>query len=136
SAPPISTYYGGRSLHTRSHGETFFSVLQLKFQRNGLFLLDEPEAALSPQRQLAFLILIHDTLQRYKDAQFIISTHSPVLLGYPEAQIISFDDDPVREITYEDTAPLQIVRRFVNERESFLEELFTDTPSLFQPEEK
>jgi predicted ATPase len=59
-APPISAYYGGRSLHTRSHGETFFTLLDLKFRRNGLFLLDEPEAALSPQRQLSFLVLIHD----------------------------------------------------------------------------
>jgi hypothetical protein len=76
--PPISLFYGGKSLHPRSHGETFFTVLELKFQRNGLFLLDEPEAALSPQRQLSFLVLIHDVLQKYKDAQFIISTHSPV----------------------------------------------------------
>jgi len=71
--PPISAFYGGRSLHTRSHGETFFTVLDLKFRRNGLFLLDEPEAALSPQRQLSFLVLIHDVLHEFKDAQFIIS---------------------------------------------------------------
>ena len=83
-APPISAYYGGRSLHTRSHGETFFTLLDLKFRRNGLFLLDEPEAALSPQRQLSFLVLIHDVLQKYNDAQFIICTHSPIILGYPE----------------------------------------------------
>jgi predicted ATPase len=89
---PINAFYGGRSLHTRSHGETFFKLLELKFQRNGLFLLDEPEAALSPQRQLAFLVLLHDVLKKHKDAQFIISTHSPVLLGYPKAQIVSFDE--------------------------------------------
>jgi predicted ATPase len=124
--------YGGQSLHARSHGETFFTILEHKFTRNGLFLLDEPEAALSPQRQLSFLILIHDTLRRYKDAQFIISTHSPVLLGYPGAQILSFDDGHLQEITYEDTAPMQIVRRFVNDRDSFLQELFQDTPSLFE----
>ena len=127
-----ATFYGGRSLHTRSHGETFFTLLELKFQRNGLFLLDEPEAALSPQRQLAFLVLLHDVLKKYKDAQFIISTHSPVLLGYPDAQIVSFDDGRLHEISYEDTAPLQIVRRFVNERESFLEDLLQETPSLFE----
>lgn len=62
--PPISDFYGARSLHTRSHGETFFKILDLKFRRNGLFLLDEPEAALSPQRQLAFLVLIHDVLRK------------------------------------------------------------------------
>ena len=130
-SPPISTFYGGRSLHTRSHGETFFTVLELKFQRNGLFLLDEPEAALSPQRQLAFLVLLHDVLRKHRDAQFIISTHSPVLLGYPEAQILSFDGEQLHEIQYEDTAPMQIVRRFVNHRDRFLEELFGDTPMLF-----
>src|SRR5712691_9457808 len=135
-APPISTYYGGRSLHTRSHGETFFTLLELKFRRNGLFLLDEPEAALSPQRQLAFLILIHDVLRKHKDAQFIISTHSPILLGYPKAQIVSFDDGRIHEITYEETAPLQIVRRFLNYRESFLDELFKETPLLFKEKAK
>jgi len=95
-------------------------------------LLDEPEAALSPQRQLAFLVLLHDVLKKHKDAQFIISTHSPVLLGYPDAQIVSFDDGRLHEISYEETAPLQIVRRFVNERESFLEDLLQETPSLFE----
>lgn len=132
SAPPISAFYGGRSLHTRSHGETFFTLLELKFQRNGLFLLDEPEAALSPQRQLSFILLIHDVLRKHKDAQFIISSHSPVLLGYPGAQILSFDDGQIHEIEYEETAPMQIVRRFVNDRESFLEELLKETPSLFR----
>lgn len=134
--PPILPSYGGQSLHTRSHGETFFTLLEYKFTRNGLFLLDEPEAALSPQRQLSFLILLHDTLRRYKDAQFIISTHSPVLLGYPGAQILSFDEGQLREITYEETHPMQIVRRFVNDRDSFLKELFQKTPSLFEEENK
>src|SRR5205807_5330635 len=122
----------GRSLHTRSHGETFLTLLELKFQGNGLFLLDEPEAALSPQRQLSFLLLIHDTLRKHKDAQFIISTHSPVLLGYPGAQILSFDDGEIRKIEYEQTAAMQTVRRFVNHRDSFLEELLKETPSLFE----
>jgi predicted ATPase len=129
---PISASYGGRSLHTRSHGETFLTLLELKFQRNGLFLLDEPEAALSPQRQLSFLLLVHDVLRKPKDAQFIISSHSPVLLGYPEAQILSFDDDRIHEIAYEETAAMQIVRRFLNNREGFLEQLFNETPSLFE----
>jgi predicted ATPase len=124
--------FGDRSLHARSHGESFFTLLVHKFQRNGLFLLDEPEAALSPQRQLAFLVLIHDTLHTHKDAQFIISTHSPVLLGYPGAQILSFDEGQLHEIAYEETAPMQIVRHFVNDRDSFLQELFQDTPSLFE----
>jgi predicted ATPase len=116
-APPISAFYGGRSLHTRSHGETFLTRLKLKFRRNGLFLVDEPEAARSPQRQLSFLLLIHDLLEKYKDAQFMISTHSPIMLGYPEARILSFDDGTVHEAEYEDTTSLQVVRQFVNERD-------------------
>ena len=130
--PPISTFYGGRSLHTRSHGETFFTVLDLKFRRNGLFLLDEPEAALSPQRQLSFLVLIHDVLREFKDAQFIISTHSPVLLAYPKAQIFSFDEGQVHEVDYERTGSFQVAHRFLNHREEFLEELLADTQSLFE----
>lgn len=131
---PVLSFYGGQSLHTRSHGETFFTLLEHKFRRNGLFLLDEPEAALSSQRQLAFLVLMHDTLKRYRDAEFIILTHSPVLLGYPKAKILSFDHSPLRWIEYEETAPLQIVRYFVNNRDEFLKELFEETPSLFEGE--
>lgn len=131
-SPPITAFYGGRSLHTRSHGETFFTLLDLKFRRNGLFLLDEPEAALSPQRQLSFLVLIHDVLRKFKDAQFIISTHSPVLLAYPKAQILSFDEGTIHEVDYEQTGSFQIAHRFLNHRGEFLEELFADTPSLFE----
>ena len=132
--PPITAFYGGRSLHTRSHGETFFTVLDLKFRRNGLFLLDEPEAALSPQRQLSFLVLIHNVLRQFKDAQFVISTHSPVLLAYPNAQIFSFDEGTVHEIDYEQTGSFQVVHHFLNHREQSLEELFAETPSLFEEE--
>jgi predicted ATPase len=131
NAPPISMYYGGRSLHMRSHGEAFLTLLQHKFQHNGLFLLDEPEAALSPQRQLAFLVLIHDTLRKHKNAQFIISSHSPILLGYPDAQILSFDGGHIHEITYEEIPAAQIVRRFLNDRKGFLDKLLGETPSLF-----
>ena len=127
----VTKYYGGRSLHTRSHGETFFTLLELKVQRDGLFILDEPETALSPQRQLAFLVLLHDTLRKHRDAQFVISTHSPVLLGFPHAQLVSFDEGQLHEIQYEETAPMQIVRRFVNHRESFLKELFDEPATLF-----
>jgi predicted ATPase len=131
---PIIDSYGGRSLHTRSHGETFFILLDLKFRRNGLFLLDEPEAALSPQRQLSFLVLIHDVLRKFKDAQFIVSTHSPVLLAYPKAQILSFDDGLIHEVDYEQTGSFQVAHRFLNHREQFLEELFADPPLLFEEE--
>ena len=75
--------------------------------------------------------MIHGALQRYKDAQFIISTHSPILLGYPEAQIVSFDEGRIHAIEYEETAPMQIVKRFLNDREGVLEKLFKETKSLF-----
>lgn len=123
--------YGGRSLHERSHGETFFTLLDFKFRRNGLFLLDEPEAALSPQRQLSFLVLIHDVIRKFRDSQFIISTHSPILLAYPKAQILSFDEQHIHEVRYEETRSFQVVHRFLSKREEFLEELFAETPSLF-----
>lgn len=135
-APPISAFYGGQSLHSRSHGETFFTLLECKFKRDGLFLLDEPEAALSPQRQLSFLVLMHDVLKRFKDAQFIISTHSPILLGFPDAQIISFDGERLSEIKFEETPPAQIVGHYLNHREDFLKELFQETPSLFERQGK
>jgi predicted ATPase len=131
----INQGYGNRSLHTRSHGEAFFAVLEYKFRRSGLFLLDEPEAALSPQRQLSFLILMHDTVREYPDAQFIISTHSPILLGLPGAQILSFDDGTIHPISYEETPAYQISRRFLNDHKAFLDEIAsrrTDTLRLAQ----
>ncbi len=128
----IVDLYGDESLHNRSHGESFFTLLEYKFRNNGLFLLDEPEAALSPQRQLSFLVLLHDVLKQFKGSQFIISTHSPILLGFPGAQIVSFDGDRLCEIEYENTSPARIVRGFMNHREAVLEELFQETPSLFR----
>jgi predicted ATPase len=103
------------------------TVLDYKFRRSGLFLLDEPEAALSPQRQLSFLILLHQTLRDYQDAQFIISTHSPILLGLPGAQILSFDTDGIREIAYEDTPAFLITRRFLNAPEAMLARLLAES---------
>jgi predicted ATPase len=119
--------YNGASLHARSHGEAFMAVLDYKFRRSGLFLLDEPEAALSPQRQLSFLILLHQTLRDYPDAQFIISTHSPILLGLPNAQILHFDDTGIHPIAYEDTPAFQITRRFLADPASMLHRLLDDS---------
>jgi predicted ATPase len=92
-------------------------------------------AALSPQRELAFLVLLHDTLHKHKDAQFIISGHSPLLLGYPEAQILSFDGGKIHEIEYEDLQFVQIARRFLNHRQIFLQQLLNNPPRLFPKEE-
>jgi predicted ATPase len=100
--------YGGRSLHSRSHGESFLEVLQSRMGR-GLYLLDEPESALSPQRQLALLAMMSD-LVRDGLSQFVIATHSPILLTFPGAKIVSFDDPGLPEIPIEQTTHYQITR--------------------------
>ncbi|MGV3487673.1 MAG: AAA family ATPase [Tuberibacillus sp.] len=117
--------YGGKSLHEQSHGEAFLSLFLNRFGRKSLYLLDEPEAALSPARQLAFLRVMHD-LASSGDAQFIIASHSPILLGYPEADIYSFDASPIQKIQYEDTEHYQITKGFLDRRDRYLEELFRD----------
>lgn len=123
--PGILGAYGGSSLHSQSHGEAFFSLFQHRFGRRGIYLLDEPEAALSPERQLAFLGLIRQ-LERRREAQFIIATHSPILLAYPEAQIYSLDYSPLKPVRYEDTEPYLLTLNFLNDRERFFRHLFED----------
>ena len=109
--------YGGRSLHTCSHGEAFFAILQNRFEK-GLFLLDEPESALSPQRQLALLALIYDLVSA-GDSQFIIASHSPILMTYPDAQIVSFDDESLRQIALEQTSHYQVTRGILEHPEGY-----------------
>jgi predicted ATPase len=130
----IGDPHDGESFHSRSHGESFLDLLDAKFRCNGLFLLDEPEAALSPERQLACLVLMRDVIREYKNAQFVISSHSPILLAYPAAQIFCFDGPRIEENEYDQLANIQIVRRFLNDRERFVQELFKGTPSLFKDE--
>lgn len=125
--------YGGRSLHDQSHGESFLSLLENRFGRKGFYVLDEPEAALSPQRQLSMLVLLHSLLQSNNDIQFLIASHSPILLAYPEAQIFSFDGGKIREISYRETSPYQIVSRFLARPEVYLNELFGEMPT--EPEQ-
>ncbi|RDU35858.1 AAA family ATPase [Neobacillus piezotolerans] len=117
--------YGGRSLHHQSHGESFVSLFLNRFSDEGIYLLDEPEAALSPARQLAFMRVIYQLASR-GNSQFIIATHSPILLSYPNAKIFSFDADAIESITYEDTEHYQITKGFLNRKERYLEELFLD----------
>ena len=117
--------YGGRSLHEQSHGESFLSLFLNRFNGQALYLLDEPEAALSPQRQLAFLRILHD-LAENEECQFIIATHSPILLGYPGARILSFDGGAIEEIDYEQTDHYQITKYFLDHRERFLKEILED----------
>lgn len=116
-------HYGGRSLHEQSHGESFLNLFVNRFNRKGLYLLDEPEAALSPARQLSLLRIIRDLADT---SQFIIATHSPIILGYPGGQILSFDNGRIAEIAYEDTDHYQITRSFLENRNGILKELFKD----------
>jgi predicted ATPase len=116
--------YGGKSLHTQSHGESFMALLVHKLQGNGLYLLDEPEAALSPSRQLAALCAI-DRLVK-DESQFIIATHSPILLAYPSARILQFDGAGITEVAYEDTEHYTVTRDFLNNYRRRLERLLGD----------
>ncbi|HIW33871.1 MAG TPA: AAA family ATPase [Candidatus Paenibacillus intestinavium] len=121
--PESLRHYGGRSLHEQSHGEAFLSLFSHRFGNQAIYILDEPEAALSPARQLALLRIIKEM---ENDAQFIIATHSPILLGYPNAQILNFDAQPVQNIRYEDTLHYIVTRRFLENREKVLNEVFSD----------
>ncbi|MED1781224.1 AAA family ATPase [Brevibacillus fortis] len=112
--------YGGRSLHEQSHGESFFSLFANRFNGRGIYLLDEPEAALSPKRQIAFLYVMRDLVE--EGAQFIIATHSPILMGYPGATILNFDESPAQEVNYRDTEHYQLTRRFLENPALFLNE--------------
>lgn len=121
--PESLRHYGGRSLHEQSHGEAFLSLFSHRFGKQALYILDEPEAALSPARQLALLRIIREM---ENDTQFIIATHSPILLGYPNAQILNFDAQPVQNIRYEDTLHYIITRRFLENKDKVLSEVFDD----------
>lgn len=113
--------YGGKSLHQQSHGESFLALIQGNFVEKGIYILDEPEAALSPQRQLTLLIEI-DRLARL-GAQFIIASHSPILLGLPGARILSFDEGQIHPCEYCETDSYQVTEMFINNREYFLKRL-------------
>ena len=112
-------------LHERSHGESFFAVAKSNFRPDGIYLLDEPEAALSPQRQLALLMEIDRCVKG--GSQFIIVTHSPILLGFPGAELLDFDDGPVHPIEYEETDSYQITSLFINDRERLLRQLMEES---------
>ncbi len=117
----LKTQYDG-DLDERSHGESFFTFFKARFVPNGLYLLDEPEAPLSPLRQLAFLSLLKEMVGQH-NAQFIIATHSPILMAYPDAVILSFDKSPVAPVAYDDLEHVSLTRDFLNNREAFLRRL-------------
>lgn len=120
--------YGGKSLHAQSHGEAFLNLLTQRLNGHGIYLFDEPEAALSPQRQLAMLVRLHDLTRDF--SQVVIATHSPLLMAFPEAWIYQFDTDGIRRIAFEDTDHYRITRSFMmNPREMVRKLLDDDAPA-------
>ncbi|QRX83912.1 AAA family ATPase [Glaciimonas sp. PAMC28666] len=120
----IGASYGDKPLHQQSHGESFLALLQNKFRPDGFYILDEPESALSPNRQLAALAIIHKLVQR--NCQFIIATHSPILLAYPNAKIYLLDQSGLTETRYEDTEHYTITRHFLNNPAAMLDQLLAE----------
>jgi len=121
NAPPIIEAYGGVSLHEQSHGESFMALAMNRFHGKGLYILDEPEAALSPSRQLALLARIHELIQ--EDSQFIIATHSPILMAYPNAILYLLEENGPRELSYTETEHFEVTRDFLNNHEKMLKVL-------------
>lgn len=117
-SPGLLESYGGKSLHVRSHGEGFLALMMNRFRGGGLYLMDEPESALSPSRQLSLISLIHQLVQA--DSQFIIATHSPLLMAYPDADIFEFSETGVRRVAYRDTEHYRLTRDFLNNPERSL----------------
>jgi predicted ATPase len=113
--------YGDRSLHEQSHGESFLALVKHRFRANGLYILDEPEAALSPSRQLSLLISIRALVEA--GSQFIIATHAPIVLAYPEATIYHVSDEGIRRVEYDETEHVQLTRDFLNDRERYLKRI-------------
>ncbi len=118
---PVISYYGGKSLHGQSHGESFMALVQERFGGNGLYILDEPEAALSPLRLLTLLSEINRIVKN--DSQFIISTHSPILMAFPKAQIYLLDENGISDVDYKDTEHFKLTRDFLNNPERVLRHL-------------
>jgi len=116
--------YGDKSLHARSHGEAFMAALTMKLKGRGLYIFDEPEAALSPTRQMAALSAIHQLV--LEESQFIIATHSPILLSYPRSKILMLDGSGITEVKYEDTEHFTITKHFLNNYERQLQILMGD----------
>ncbi|MGE6259680.1 AAA family ATPase [Heyndrickxia sporothermodurans] len=122
SAPKIIESYGGISLHEQSHGESFFATFLNRFAGNGIYLLDEPEAALSPLRQLSMLSRIDHLVQQH--SQFIIATHSPIIMSYPDSIIYEFNDDGIVETSLEETKHYMLMKQFFNDKDRLLHHLF------------
>ncbi|WP_102347615.1 AAA family ATPase [Bacillus sp. Marseille-P3661] len=122
SGSKIIDSFGGKSLHEQSHGESFFAAFIERFRGNGLYILDEPEAALSPLRQMSMLARINDLV--HQESQFIISTHSPIIMAYPSAKILQLSENGMYETTLEKTNHYVIMKQFFDNKERMLHHLF------------
>lgn len=122
--PKLIQAYGGKSLHEQSHGESFFALFVNRFGGRGLYLLDEPEAALSPKRQMSFLAQLHQLVQA--GSQFLIATHSPIIMAYPDAWIYQIDAHGLNRVAWQDTDHYFITKAFLTRTEPMLKELLAD----------
>lgn len=122
---PVINSYGGVSLHAQSHGESFLSIVQHRFHGHGLYLLDEPEAALSPSRLLTLMVEMNELVK--KQSQFIIATHSPILMAFPGADIWQFSTDGIASVAYDDTEHVQITKAFLENPQRMFRYLFNES---------
>lgn len=123
-APPVINSYGGVSLHHQSHGESFLSIVQNRFGGKGLYILDEPESALSPMKLLTLMAEINNLVN--KDSQFIIATHSPILMTFPDAEIFEFSETGINKVDYQNTEHYRLTKRFLNAPDKMLHYLLDD----------
>lgn len=117
--PGMLNYFGGKSLVTQSHGQSLMSMFRTRYRFKGLYLMDEPETALSPKSQLELLRILNEQ-GAAGHAQFIIASHSPILLACPDAEILTFDRIPLERIAYEETEYYQIYKGFMEDRNRYL----------------
>lgn len=116
--------YGGVSFHEQSHGESFLALAMNRFEGNGLYILDEPESALSPQRLMSLLVVIDELVKN--NSQFIIATHSPILMAYPDADILEFSEQGIHKVGYRETEHYKITKQFIDMPERMVKYLLSD----------
>ena len=121
---PIINAYGGRSLHEQSHGESFLALFGNRLGGDALYIVDEPEAALSPTRQLSLLAMLHELVK--KGTQFIVATHSPILMAYPESRIYVLLEDKIEEVEYTQTEHYSMTKAFLNDHRVMLKRILGD----------
>lgn len=122
--PKVITSYGGISLHKQSHGESFMALVENRFIGNGIYILDEPEAALSPMRLMRLMVCMQELVK--KNSQFIISTHSPILMTFPNAEVLEITDEGIKSVNYKDTEHFIVTKRFMDAPEKIIENLLGD----------